>query len=126
MASKQATSFNPQNRSFLSELIAKLQLTYYQYSVTLPIYGLHPIEKFILNILVVLSVLVFFRLGLYLLGIAIWMNGSKFKGWYNIFSAYTCLKGHEVVDYLPPSLCAVAPGLGFLNGPAELKVARSG
>lgn len=55
--------------------ITKLELTYYQYTVTLPIYGPHPIEKCILHILVVLSVLVFFRLSFYILSIAMQFGG---------------------------------------------------
>ena len=55
----------------LSKLAAKLRLIYYQYSVTLPLYGLQPIEACILNAIVLLSAAVLFRSGVFLVCIAV-------------------------------------------------------
>lgn len=75
MAPKETSLWSRDNLSFLSQPIAKLRLTYYQYTVTLPIYGLHPIEKCILNVLVAFSILVSLRIVFYLLCIALRLVG---------------------------------------------------
>jgi hypothetical protein len=59
------------NPSFLSCIDEKIQLMYYQYSVTLPIYGLTPGEKITLNSLVILLVSLFLRLVLLFLAAGI-------------------------------------------------------
>jgi hypothetical protein len=41
----------------LSNIVAKLQLMYYQYSVTLPLYGMEPWENAILNTIVIILAL---------------------------------------------------------------------
>jgi hypothetical protein len=55
------------NPSFLSRIDKKIQPMYYQYSVTLPIYGLTPGEKIVLNSLVILLISLFLRLVLFFL-----------------------------------------------------------
>jgi hypothetical protein len=59
------------NPSFLSRIDEKIQLMYYQYSVTLPIYCLTPGEKIILNSLVILLISLFLRLVLLFLAAGI-------------------------------------------------------
>ena len=59
------------NPSFLSRIDKKIQLMYYQYSVTLPIYGLIRGEKIVLNSLVILSISLFLRLVLFFLAAGI-------------------------------------------------------
>jgi hypothetical protein len=56
--------------AFLSKPDTILRLIYYQYSVTLPLYGLQPIERYILNVIVIFSVLMLFRIGLFHIDIA--------------------------------------------------------
>jgi hypothetical protein len=41
----------------LSNIVAKLQLMYYQYSVTLPLYGMEPWENAIINTIVIILAL---------------------------------------------------------------------
>ena len=48
---------------------AEHQLTYYQYSVTLPVFGLDLIERWILNTIVALFILVLLLTGVCVLGI---------------------------------------------------------
>jgi hypothetical protein len=55
----------PTNPSFLSRINKKIQLMYYQYSVTLPVYGLTAGEKIVLNSLVIISISLFLRLVLF-------------------------------------------------------------
>ena len=44
---------------------------YYQYSVTLPLYGLQPKEKLVLSSIIILSILLLVRFAVYLLGTSI-------------------------------------------------------
>jgi Small subunit of serine palmitoyltransferase-like len=59
------------NPSFISRIDKKIQLMYYQYSVTLPIYGLTRGEKIVLNSLVILSISLVLRLVLFFLAAGI-------------------------------------------------------
>jgi hypothetical protein len=68
MAPKHPSVDPAEERSLIHNIQKKLQLVYYQYSVTLPIYQLHPCEKIVVHSLFVASMWITVRLALYLLG----------------------------------------------------------
>jgi hypothetical protein len=69
--------------SFFTRTEKRPQMIYYQYSVTLPLYGMQPTERAIFNSLVILSLfisipLAFYvvRLGVRLMSVLIWKAGG--------------------------------------------------
>jgi hypothetical protein len=69
--------------SFFTRTEKRLQLIYYQYSVTLPLYGMQPTERAIFNSLVILSPFIFIplafyvvRLGVRFMSVLIWKAGG--------------------------------------------------
>jgi hypothetical protein len=53
----------------LSNIVAKLQLMYYQYSVTLPLYGMEPWENAIINTIVIILALLILQTLYYIMQI---------------------------------------------------------
>jgi Small subunit of serine palmitoyltransferase-like len=77
------TSSAPRATSFLTRTKKKLQLMYYQYSVTLPLYGMQRTERAIFNSLVILSIFFTIQLSFYMarLGVRVlWVLVGKVGG----------------------------------------------
>lgn len=72
MAIEDPPASRRKQRSSLYNIVEKIQLIYYQYSVTLPVYGLTLGEKIVLNSLVIISAFLLVQLGFHLLGTSIY------------------------------------------------------
>ena len=86
MAPKHPSADPAPGRSLVRNIQKKLQLIYYQYSVTLPIYQLHPCEKIVVHSLFVASMWITVWLALYLLGVGIY--GLRLLIWFIALSMW--------------------------------------